>query len=271
MVYNRIQLFALNVPDRISLPFELYALEVPQHWKELFNRLQQHKLGRSPVLPPIKCLNQYLQLLVEDLLFPNRFAFSPKSNSKWIYAKSDSVDTEYIASIVRAWARISFEDLDTNFLTDRDIQTINAMSGKDLKFKKIALSEEVWKIQNGGLVIDPLYYSLIPYLFSSAIASAPLTLVNPALTEDSIKFDFRESISANSSSSEVISWAPEFIVRGKEKKTTHYYSYHATFKLDYHPGGVPYLNCDYGVRRWVNWELGYLSTGVTVYFNPTGS
>jgi hypothetical protein len=142
MVYNRIQLFALNVPDRISLPFELYALEVPQHWKELFNRLQQHKLGRSPVLPPIKCLNQYLQLLVEDLLFPNRFAFSPKSNSK-------------------------------------------------------------------------------------------------------IKFDFRESISANSSSSEVISWAPEFIVRGKEKKTTHYYSYHATFKLDYHPGGVPYLNCDY--------------------------
>lgn len=270
MAYNRIQLFALNVPDRMSIPFDLYALTVPLHWQELFNRLQQYKSGRSKVLPPIKCLNQYLQLLIEDLLFPNYKAFylnDRDNRSKWLYAKSPEVDLDYIAAIVKVWADISFQ-ASSERLTDRDIQEVKSLSGNDLKFEKVNLAEQVWKIENDKLVIVPLYYALIPYLFSSAICSAPLQLINPAFPDDRRIFDFRESILADSSSSEVITWMPE-CQAGKQEK--HYYSYHVTFTLHYHPGGLPYLNCEYGKRRWVNWELGYLPTDVNVYFSPTGS
>ena len=71
MAYNQIQLFALNIPPKLTLPFELYALEVPQHWKELFTRLQEIKLERKEVSPPTKCLNHYLQVLIEDLMNSN--------------------------------------------------------------------------------------------------------------------------------------------------------------------------------------------------------
>jgi hypothetical protein len=267
MAYNQIQLFALNIPTQLTLPFELYALEVPPHWKELFTRLQEIKLERKPVLPPIECLNHYLQILVEDLIFPSSNAFKRYQN-KWFYSKSDLVDLDYVARVVRTWAQVSFKDLEC--LTDKDIQAIQAISGRDLQFHKVNLPAQVWKIEDGRGIIEPLYYRLIPYLFSSAIASAPLTLVNPASSIDRRTFAFRESISPDDGRSEVISWNPELIVAGKQKET-HYHSYHARFNLHYHPDGTPYLICEYGVSRWVNWKLGYLPTDVTVYLSPTGS
>jgi hypothetical protein len=265
MAYNQIQLFALNIPTQLTLPFELYALEVPPHWKELFTRLQEIKLDRKPVLPPIECLNHYLQILVEDLIFPSPNAFK-RYQQKWFYSKSDLVDLDYIARVVRTWAQVSFKDLEC--LTDTDIQAIQAISGRDLQFHKVDLPAQVWKIEDGRGRIEPLYYRLIPYLFSSAIASAPLTLVNSS--KDRRTFAFRESISPDDGSSEVISWNPELIVAGKQKET-HYHSYHARFNLHYHPDGTPYLICEYGVSSWVSWKLGYLPTDVTIYLSPTGS
>ncbi len=267
MAYNQIQLFALNIPTQLTLPFELYALEVPQHWKELFTRLQEIKLERKPVLPPIECLNHYLQILIEDLIFPSPNAFK-RDRDKWFYAKSDLVDLDRIARVVRTWAQVSFKGLEC--LTDIDIQAIQAISGRDLQFHKVNLPAQVWKIEDGRGRIEPLYYRLIPYLFSSAIASAPLTLVNPASSIDRRTFAFRESISPDDGRSEVISWNPELIVAGKQKET-HYHSYHARFNLHYHPDGTPYLICEYGVSSWVSWKLGYLPTDVTVYLSPTGS
>jgi pPIWI_RE module N-terminal domain/RNaseH domain of pPIWI_RE len=267
MAYKSIQLLALNIPTQFALPFELYALEVPSHWQELFTRLQEIKLERKPVLPPIECLNQYLQVLIEDLIFPSPNAFR-KSQDKWFYSKSNLVDLDYIARVVRTWAEVSFKSLEC--LTERDIQAIKAISGRDLQFQKVNLPEQVWKIEDGRGRVEPLYYRLIPYLFSSAIASAPLTLVNPASSIDKRTFAFRESINPDNGRSEVISWNPELIVAGKQKET-HYHSYHARFNLHYHPDGTPYLLCEYGVSSWVSWKLGYLPTDVTVYLSPTGS
>lgn len=267
MAYNQIQLFALNIPTQLTLPFELYALEVPQHWKELFTRLQEIKLERKPVLPPIECLNHYLQILIEDLIFPSPNAFK-RSQNKWFYSKSDLVDLDYIARVVRTWAQVSFKGLEC--LKDTEIEAIQAISGQDLQFQKVNLPAHVWKIEDGRGTIEPLYYRLIPYLFSSAIASAPLTLVNPASSTDRRTFAFRESISPDDGKSEVISWNPELIVAGKQKET-HYHSYHARFNLHYHPDGTPYLTCEYGVSSWVSWKLGYLPTDVTVYLSPTSS
>jgi hypothetical protein len=269
MAYNQIQLFALNIPTQLTLPFELYALEVPQHWKELFTRLQQIKLERKEVSPPTKCLNHYLQVLIEDLIFPSADAFRTYQGN-WFYSKNNLVDLEYIATIVKTWVRISFESL-KNF-SDSDRQLILAISGKDLRFKKVNLSELVWEVQDGKLHIDPIYYRLISYLFTSAIVSEPLTLINPDASEERT-FHFRESITSDGKS-EIISWNPELITKGKGKETeteTHYHSYHATFNLNYHPNGVPYLNCEYGVRRWISWKLGYLPTETKVYLSPIKS
>jgi pPIWI_RE module N-terminal domain/RNaseH domain of pPIWI_RE/MID domain of pPIWI_RE len=271
MAYNQIQLFALNITPQLTLPFELYALEVPQHWKELFTRLQEIKLERKEVSPPTKCLNHYLQVLIEDLIFPSPDAFKTYQGN-WFYSKSNLVDRDDIATIVKTWVRISFESL-KNF-SESDRQLILAISGNDLKFKKINISELVWEVRDGKLHIDPIYYRLISYLFTSAIVSKPLTLINPDASEERT-FHFRESITSDGKS-EVISWNPELIVRGKGKekekeKENHYHSYHATFNLNYHPNGVPYLNCEYGVRRWISWKLGYLPTETKVYLSPTKS
>ncbi|MBD1944385.1 DUF3962 domain-containing protein [Coleofasciculus sp. FACHB-712] len=275
MAYNSIQLFALNVPTQISIPFDLYALEVPEHWKKVFNKLQQRKLGKNYVLPPVKCLNQALQLLIEDVLFPSPDAFQLKP-TKWLYSKTDQISTKYIASIVRIWLNVSFEN--SQCLTDEDIEQIHALTGSDLKFVPVTLPDQVWQVKDGELIIDPLYYHLIPYLFSSAIAAEPLALVDPRTGETFRKVPFQESILDGSSAKEVVSWLPEIEVGERKKKdskkkekTIHHYSYLITFALHYHPDGTPYLTCEYGVRRWVSWELGYLKSGVTVCVKPTGS
>ena len=215
MAYNAIQLFALNVPPQISIPFDLYALEVPEHWKKLFSRLQQHKLGLNYVLPPVECLNQALQLLIEDILFPSPNAFRSKP-TKWLYSKTDQVSTDYIASVIKTWLRISFEN--SSFLTDADVEQIHALSGSDLKFELFTLPNLVWQVKDGLLNIDPLYYHLIPYLFSSAIAAKPVALVDPRTGETFREVPFRESILDDSSAKEVVSWLPEIEVRERKKK-----------------------------------------------------
>lgn len=276
MAYNFIQLVALNIPTQLVLPFDLYAVEVSQHWKELFSRLQQHKLNRKEVLPPIECLNQALQLLIEDILFPSPSAFRLKSKAKWLYSKNEQTSTDYIVTIVKTWLRVSFEN--SPCLTQQDLEQIAALSSSDLKFEKVTLPEQVWQPGKGAGSIDPVYYQLIPYLFSSAITSAPLELIAPQTGQVFRDVCFRESVSDVFSQTEVISWLPELEVKETKKKgskqkekLTHYYSYRAKFILHYHPNGIPYLNCEYGVRRWVNWELGYLGTGMTVDISPTSA
>ncbi len=273
---DRIQLFALQVPTQLSLPFDLYALTVPQEWKELFCRLQQHKLGKNYVLPPVECLNQVLQLLIEDILFPSPNAFKPKSTVKWLYSKTATVSTDYIATVVKTWLYVSFEN--STFLTQNDIDQIHALSGSDLQFEKVQLPDPVWKIEDGELKIAPLYYDLIPYLFANAVASRPLPLTNPITGKAFETVTFCESASDESSAKEVISWSPMLAVRervkkdSKEKeKTRHYYSYSATFALHYNAGGVPYIICNYGIKRWVSWELDYLRLGATVCISPTNT
>lgn len=271
-----IQLFALQVPTQISLPFDLYALSVPDEWKELFNRLQQIKLGKNYVLPPVECLNQVLQLLVDGILFSSPNAFRLKSSAKWLYFKSDNIDTDYIATVVKNWLRVSFENC--SFLTTDDIDEINRLSGSDLKFEEVQLTQPVWDIKDGKINLDNLYYDLIPYLLASAVAKSPLALINLKTNEEFEKVNFREIVSAESGAKEVISWPPMPAIKtikkeGSEEKekTTHYYSYCLTFALHYTTGGEPYIICDYGIKRWVSWEFKYLHSGATVCIKPTKS
>ncbi|MFW6295645.1 MAG: pPIWI_RE module domain-containing protein [Halothece sp.] len=271
-----IQLFALQVPTQISPSEDLYALTVPDYWKELFNRLQQHKLGRNYVLPPIGSLNQVLQLLVDSILFSSPNAFRLKSSARWLYFNTDKIDTAYIATAVKTWLSISFENC--NSLTDDDIAKIHAISGSDLQVEKVQLPTPVWEIKDENLKIDSLYYDLIPYLLANAVADSPLSLVNPKTNEKFEIVKFHEIVSDKTGAKEVISWPPMPATKKKKKKssgeqeeTTHYYSYCATFVLHYDTNGAPYLICDYGIRRWVSWELNYLRLGATVYIKPTNS
>lgn len=270
-----IQLLALQVPTQILLPFDLYALSVPDEWKELFNRLQQIKLGKNYVLPPVECLNQVLQLLVDGILFSSPNAFKPKP-ANWLYFKTENIDTNYIATVVKNWLRVSFENC--SFLTSDDIDKINRLSGSDLKLKAVQLTQPVWNIKDGKLILDDLYYDLIPYLLASAVAKSPLALINPRNNEEFEKVNFREIVSAESGAKEVISWPPMPAVKTRKKqgseekeKTTHYYSYCLTFVLHYTTGGEPYIICDYGIKRWVSWELKYLYSGATVCIKPKNS
>jgi hypothetical protein len=272
---STIQLLALQVPTQISLPFDLYALTVPQHWKELFSRLQQIKLGKDYVLPPIVCLNQVLQLLVDGILFSSPKAFNQKS-ANWLYSKTDKIDTNYIATVVKNWLRVSFENC--SFLTADDIDQINRLSGSDLKFQEVQLTQPVWDIKDGEINLDNLYYDLIPYLLASAVAKSPLPLINPKTDEEFEIVNFCEISSADSNAKEVISWPPMPAVKTKKKKdseeketTTHYYSYCLTFALHYSTGGEPYIICDYRIKRWVSWKLKYLPSGTTVCIKPTNS
>ena len=121
MASNKIQLFALQVPTQISLPFDLYALTVPEDWKKLFSRLQQIKLGKNYVLPPVRCLNQALQLLIEDILFPSPNAFNLNLTQKWLYSKT-KISTDYITTLVKIWLNVSFEN--TKCLTDAVVNEI---------------------------------------------------------------------------------------------------------------------------------------------------
>lgn len=272
---STIQLFALQVPTQISSPEKLYALTVPDHWKELFNRLQQHKLGKNYVLPPVECLNQVLQLLVDGILFSSPNAFKRKP-AKWLYSKTDKINTGYIATVVQNWLRVSFEN--SSFLTEDDTNKINALSGKDLQFKEVQLPQPVWDIKDGKLNLDDLYYDLIPYLLASAVAKSPLALINPRTNEEFEKVNFREIVSAESGAKEVISWPPMLAVKTRKKqgseekeRTTHYYSYCLTFVLHYTTGGEPYIVCEHGIKRWVSWEFKYLPSGATVCIKPTNS
>jgi hypothetical protein len=273
---STIQLLALQVPTQISLPFDLYALTVPQHWKELFNRLQQHKLGKNYVLPPVECLNQVLQLLVDGILFSCPKAFGLKSSARWLYFNTDKINTGYIATAVKTWLNVSFENC--NSLTDDDIVKIHAISGSDLQVEKVQLSQPVWEIKEGKINLDNLYYDLIPYLLASAVAQSPITLINPQTNEEFDKVKFREIVSAESGAKEVISWPPMLAVRprkkegSEEKETTkHYYSYCLTFALHYGTSGEPYIVCEHGIKRWVSWEFNYLHSGATVCIKPTNS
>lgn len=271
-----IQLLALQVPTQILLPFDLYALSVPDEWKELLNRLQQIKLGKNYVLPPIECLNQVLQLLVDGILFSYPNAFRLKSSAKWLYFKTDKIDTRYISTVVKTWLNVSFENY--NSLTDDDIAKIHAISGNDLQVEKVQLPQPVWDIKDEKLNLDDLYYDLIPYLLASAVAKSPLALINPKTNEECEKVNFREIVSAESGAKEVISWPPMQAVKTRKKqgsdekeKTTHYYSYCLTFALHYSTSGEPYIICDYKIKRWVSWELKYLPSGATVCIKPTNS
>jgi len=276
MAYKHIQLMALQVPTRLTLPFELYALTVPEHWKKLFNRLQQHKLGKDKVLPPVEALNPIFQLLFEHILFFSRGAFKLTSSAKWLYSKTDQISTDEIAVVVRNWLRVSFDKCD--FLTQDDIGEIQALSGKDLKFEQVDLPEPIWEIVEGQLEINPLYYDLIPYLCAYAVTSKPVPLMNPLtgiLSEEVVLY---ESAFDSEGTKEAISWPPIPAVQQRKKKdgtekeaVTHYYSYCLKFALHYDTGGCPYLICDAGIRRWVNWSLGYLPSATSVCIQPTNS
>ncbi|MBC1238674.1 pPIWI_RE module domain-containing protein [Nostoc sp. 2RC] len=274
---NSIQLFALQVPTQISLPFKLYSLTVPQDWKKLFNRLQERKNGKGYISLPIENLNHALQLLLDDeILFPSKNAFKLKSYAKWLYSKTDNVSTDYIATVVKTWLRICLEN--TKSLTEADIAEINSLSGDDLHFEEVQLPEKVWTIEDAQLKINPLYYNLIPYLLASAIASEPLELIDPTTGKVFKEVVFRPCAVDNGDVAELISWTPELEIKevtnketNKKSKTTHNYSYLISFALHYAADGKPYISCNYGIRRWVNWELGFLSSRVTVYVSPTNS
>lgn len=283
MAYNAIQLFALQIPTKISLPFDLYALAVPKDWKDLFCRLQKYKHGKTYVLPPIECLNQALTLSIDtEILFPSPDAFKLTSTANWFYLKSDKVSTEYIVNVVKNWLNISFEN--SSFLTDADIQKVHSLSAKDLQIKQVKLPENVWKFEDGELKIDPLYYSLIPYLIASVIVAEPLSLIEPNSNQIFETVKFHECVVQKSNVQEIISWPPRIITRSRmvikdkkkenseeKEKSTHYYSFLLRFALHYNADGEPYLTCDYGIRRWVSWELSYLSSAKTVYISPTNS
>ncbi|GAA6621005.1 pPIWI_RE module domain-containing protein [Scytonema sp. NUACC26] len=274
---NSIQLFALQVPAQISLPFKLYSLIVPQDWKKLLNKLQQRKNGKSYISLPVECLNHALQLLLDDeILFPSKNAFKLTSNANWLYTKTDNVSTNYIANVVKTWLRISLQN--AKDLTEADIAEINSLSGDDLHFEEVQLPEKVWELEDGQLKINPLYYNLIPYLLASAIASEPLKLIDPTTGKVFKEVVFRSCAVDNGDVAELISWAPELEIKevtnketSKKNKTTHNYSYLINFALHYTADGKPYVSCNYGIRRWVNWELGFLSSRVTVYVSPTNS
>jgi pPIWI_RE module N-terminal domain/RNaseH domain of pPIWI_RE len=273
---NTIQLFALQVPNQISLPFDLYALAVPQHWKELFNRLQQHKLGKNQVLPPVECFNQVLQLLLDGILFSSPNAFRLKSTANWLYFNADKIDTAYIATAVKTWLNVSFENC--NFLTADDIAKIHAISGSDLQIEKVQLPTPIWEIKDASIKVDSLYYDLIPYLLASEVARSPLALINLRTNEEFEKVKFCEIVSVESGTKEVISWPPMLAVKTRKKKDseeketiTHYYSYFLKFVLHYSTGGEPYIICDCGIKRWVSWEFTYLRSGATVCIKPTKS
>lgn len=273
---STIQLLALQVPTEISLSFDLYALTVPQDWKELFSHLQKIKMDKDFVLPPVQSLNQVLQLLVEDILFSSANAFGLKSSAKWLYFKNEKIDTDYIATAVKTWLGVCFKNC--NSLTSDDLDKIRAISGSDLQVEKVTLPTPIWEIKDKKLEIDSLYYDLIPYLLANAIAQSPLTLINPKTDRELEPINFYEIASAESGAKEVISWPPMLALKtrtnkdsGKKEETTHYYSYHFTFALHYTTGSEPYLICDYGIRRWVSWELKYLRSGTTVCIKPTKS
>lgn len=135
MASNKIQLFALQVPTQISLPFDLYALSVPEEWKKLFSRLQQIKLGKNYVWPPVKCLNQALQLLIEDVLFPSPNAFKLNLNQKWLYSKKKYISTDYITIVVKTWLNVSFEN--TKCLTNDYFKEVQSLSASALHFEKV--------------------------------------------------------------------------------------------------------------------------------------
>ncbi|MDZ8036038.1 pPIWI_RE module domain-containing protein [Nostoc sp. DedSLP04] len=277
MAYNSIQLFALQIPTKISLTFDLYALAVPKKWKDLFSRLQKYKHDKNYVLPPIECLNQALTISIDDeILFPSPNAFRLTSNTHWFYSKSNNISKEYIVNVVKNWLNVSFKDLDC--LTTSDIQEIHSLSAHDLEFQQVKIPETVWSIEGGELKTDPLYYSLIPYLIASAIVAEPLSLIDTNSNQVFETLQFHECVVEKSNVQEIISWPPTIITQDKKKKgseekekPTHYYSFLLRFAFHYNLNGEPYLTCDYGIRRWVSWELGYLSTGKTVYISPTNS
>lgn len=275
MAYNFIQLFALKIPTKISLPYDLYSLTVPQHWKELFSRLQQIKSGRDKVLPPTECLNQALLLLINNILFPCKKAFWQDKERVWLYTKNQEIAHE-IARIVQMWLLVSFENVSES-IPQSDLDLVHSLSGSDLSFKKVNLPEPVWKIENGKTIIDPLYYNLIPYLCGQAIVSTPLSLLNP-VNNETFELIFRESASERSDAQELISWQPEVVVEKRKNKDSQKqeeiiqnYSYHISVALHYDGFGVPYLNCEYGIRCWVNWRLNYLGERVTVCISPSNS
>lgn len=277
MVYNSIQFSALSVPQKISIPFTLYALTVPQKWKTLIYQLQQRKHGKKYILPPVESLNHALQLLLDDeILFPDKNAFKLKSSNKWLYTKTDEVSTaNKIASVVKTWLRITFEK--TESLTPTDIAGIHSISGNDLQFERVELPE-VWTLENGKLKIEKIYYNLIPYLLAGAIADKPLELIDPTTNTKSRDVVFYPCAVDNGDAAELMSWAPEIETKkitdketNETSKKTHKYSYRINFALHYTASGTPYISCNYGIRRWVDWELGFLSSRVTVYVSPTDS
>ncbi len=276
MASNSIQLFALSVPQNLSLPFKLYALIVPQKWKKIFDKLRQKKHGKKYILLPVESLNHALKLILEDeILFPNKNAFNLKSNTKWLYTKTDKISTDYITLVVKTWLRIALEKTDS--LTQTDIQEIDSLSGNDLQFETIKLPE-VWTLKNGKLKIEPIYYNLIPYLLASVIADESLELIDPITNKIFRDVVFRPCAVDNGDVAELISWTPELETKevtdketNKKSKKTHNYSYRINFALHYTADGKPYISCNYGIRRWVSWELGFLSSRVTVYVSPTDS
>ncbi|MBD2465393.1 DUF3962 domain-containing protein [Oscillatoria sp. FACHB-1407] len=276
MAYKHIQLMALTVPNQLILPFNLYALTVPQQWKELFTRLQRHKLGKNYVLPPVESLNPVIQLLFEDILFFQKGAFKLGCSVKWLYCKTDQIPTQRIAEVIKTWLRISFENSD--FLTDEDVTQIQAISGDDLRFERVSIPDPIWRIVDGKLEIDNLFYSLFPYLCSSAVASGSFSLINPSTGNVSEEVIFYPSALEGERIDEAISWPPIPVKRPRKRKgsnqqeeVVHYYSYCLKFALHYDAGGFPYLICDAGIRRWVSWRLGYLPSATSVCIKPVGA
>lgn len=268
---NSIQLFAVQIPKKIVLPFDLYALTFPKDWKDLFCQLQQHKHGKNFILPPIECLNQALTHSIDsDILFHSPNVLRKTAPANWLYSKTNEISTKDIASITKNWLNISFKDLKS--LTADESQKINALSSKDLQFHQLKLPEPVWSIKDSELQIDPLYYSLIPYLVASAIVTEPLPLTLPNSENIFETIQFYECVAEESNEIELISWPAVVITKDKKNKNSkekerisHYYSFLLTFSLHYNSEGEPYLNCDYGIRRWVSWELEYLNSGKTAY------
>jgi hypothetical protein len=260
--YNQLRpvAFRLN-PDIRALPYYFYALQFPEHWKEVLTTVQAELKGRprDRVRLPIASLNRALRALVPDLIHINKRAEKFGSGS-WLYSKVP-IDPRALHLIVRAW-------VEAELVTDSGPEqrwVLDELQTEALQWTRESVDLVVWDTEsNGTAKWHDQSFRMLPDLMSTE------------LCEEEIAFDFgpeplrfrRAPLEPGQAGTELISWPPRQFP--DHRGQAWFFSIIVTLTVQTVPlQPFPVIHCDLGVRRWLS-QTTFIPGGETSVYLLTG-
>lgn len=232
-------------PQTATLPYSVYTLTIPEHWRSALYGLQKTRVKRSQeyCTIPHRQLSSLLRALLPDLIFveANNKAWTLGEAAPWLYAQ-EPTDVEALYLIVRAWVQTEFFNVPEPV---RD-SALSGLRSADLCWRKQSYDLAAWgTVANGTATPSfPDAFRFLPNLLAAKFSKPGVEL---QIGNEPLRFR-RALLDPGESGIELISWPPrQYVARGK----TWPYSLVLTLTVQTVPfQPYPFIYCNISKRRW---------------------